>query len=118
MEKVYGSEQDTSFFAFGQRWTVRLVTGSGSFCFISMEGIDMSKKFQNAFSRQGQNSMKRKKDYMRYTQSLECTLQLLESQLHDSDDTLEIIQNVLKTACLFYQGDWAGFLQIDIELGL
>lgn len=78
----------------------------------------MSKKFQNAFSRQEQNSMKRKKDYMKYAQSLECTLQLLESQLHDSDDTSEVIRNVLKTACSFYQGDWAGFLQIDLELGL
>ena len=78
----------------------------------------MSKKFQNAFSRQEQHSMKRKKDYMKYAQSLECTLQLLESQLHDSDDTSEVIRNVLKTACSFYQGDWAGFLQIDLELGL
>ena len=86
--------------------------------FVRMEGIDMSKKFQNAFSRQEQNSMKRKKDYMKYAQSLECTLQLLESQLHDSDDTSEVIRNVLKTACSFYQGDWAGFLQIDLELGL
>ena len=61
----------------------------------------MSKKFQNAFSRQEQNSMKRKKDYMKYAQSLECTLQLLESQLHDSDDTSEVIRNVLKTACSY-----------------
>lgn len=59
----------------------------------------MSKKFQNAFSRQEQNSTKRKKDYMKYAQSLECTLQLLESQLHDSDDTSEVIRNVLKTGC-------------------
>lgn len=41
----------------------------------------MSKKFQNAFSRQEQNSMKRKKDYMKYAQSLECALQLAENSL-------------------------------------
>ena len=56
--------------------------------------------------------------YIQYAQEVECTLRLLEEHLHESDDSAEIIQNVMKTACEFYQGDWVGFLQVDLELGL
>lgn len=56
--------------------------------------------------------------YIQYAQEVECTLRLLEEHLHESDDSAEIIQNVMKTACKFYQGDWVGFLQVDLELGL
>lgn len=57
-------------------------------------------------------------EYIAYAQAVEATLRLLESHLHESDDSAEIIQNVMKTACEFYQGDWVGFLEVDLELGL
>lgn len=78
----------------------------------------MFKKIQNAFNRIGQNPIENQSEYIQYAQEVECTLRLLESQLHESDDSSEIIQNVMKTACEFYRGDWVGFLELDLELGL
>ena len=77
----------------------------------------MFRRIQNAFMQTGQKSAESQNEYTQYAQAVECTLRLLESQLHDSDDAGEIIQNVMKTACEFYQGDWVGFLQVDLELG-
>ena len=57
-------------------------------------------------------------EYIQYAQEVESTLRLLEAQLHESDDAGEIIQMVLKTACNFYQGDWVGFLEVDLEMDL
>ena len=45
-------------------------------------------------------------------------LSVLEAHLHESDNPDEIILHALETACDFYNGDWAGFLEIDLELGL
>ena len=78
----------------------------------------MFKKIQNTFNRIGQNPIENQSEYIQYAQEVECTLRLLESQLHESDDSSEIIQNVMKTACEFYRGDWVGFLELDLELGL
>lgn len=58
------------------------------------------------------------KEYIKYAVELESVLRLLEAQLHNTDDSEEIIQNGLRTACNFYEADWAGFLEIDLELGL
>ena len=57
-------------------------------------------------------------EYIQYAQEVEGTLRILEAQLHESDDSDEIIHNVMKTACEFYQGDWVGFLELDLELNL
>ena len=57
-------------------------------------------------------------EYIQYTQELEQTLSVLEAHLHESDNPDEIILHALETACDFYNGDWAGFLEIDLELGL
>lgn len=78
----------------------------------------MFRRIQNAFKQTGQKSAESQNEYIQYAQEVESTLGVLESQLHDSDDAGEIIQNVMKTACEFYQGDWVGFLQVDLELGL
>ena len=78
----------------------------------------MFRRIQNAFKQTGQNSAESQNEYIQYAQEVESTLGILESQLHDSDDAGEIIQNAMKTACEFYQGDWVGFLQVDLELGL
>lgn len=85
---------------------------------ITEGGFIMLRKIQNAFNRTGQKTVESQDEYIQYAQEVECTLRFLESQLHDSDDAEEIIQNVMKTACEFYQGDWVGFLQVDLELGL
>lgn len=56
--------------------------------------------------------------YIQYAQEVEATPRLLVEYLHKSDDSAEIIQNVMKTACQFYQSDWVSFLEVDLELGL
>lgn len=74
--------------------------------------------FQKLFSRAVDQPSDDQIEYIQYTQELEATLRYLEAHLHDSDDSNEIIKNVMKTACEFYQADWAGFLEVDLELGL
>ena len=46
------------------------------------------------------------------------TLVTLEKRLHDSDNADEILQATFRTACEFYEADWAGFLELDMEAGL
>ena len=46
------------------------------------------------------------------------TVSTLEAMLHTSDDPEEIAIQTLKTACEFYEADWCGFLEVDMELGL
>lgn len=46
------------------------------------------------------------------------TLSVLEAQLHVSDDPEEIAHGAMKMACDFYQADWCGFLEVDLDLGL
>ncbi len=55
---------------------------------------------------------------MEYAIALEKTLSSLEAHLHESDDPEAILNHTLATACRFYGGDWAGFLEVDLELGL
>lgn len=56
--------------------------------------------------------------YIQYAQELEQTLSALEAYLHESDNPEEIISHALETACDFYDADWAGFLEVDLDLGL
>lgn len=42
----------------------------------------------------------------------------LERQLHGSGDPDEIVTNALKAGCDFYQAEWCGVLDIDMELGV
>ncbi len=69
--------------------------------------IDKIKKYSN-----------NEKDYITYAQEVEQTLCLLEEHLHVSDDPEEIATHTLETACDFYQGDWAGILEVDMELNI
>lgn len=57
-------------------------------------------------------------EYIQYAQDLEQTLSALEAHLHESDSPDDIITHTLETACNFYGGDWAGFLEVDLDLGL
>lgn len=56
--------------------------------------------------------------YIQYAVELEQALRILESGVHESDDPDEIMQSVMKCACEFYQGDWVGFLEVDLDLAL
>lgn len=79
-------------------------------------------KLQNALSSKSANvksGEKRDQDeYAQYTQEMEETLRNLEAQLHESDDPEEIALSTLKAACKFYDGDWCGVLDVDLDLGL
>ena len=57
-------------------------------------------------------------EYIEYAQDVEKTLSNLESMLHLSDDPKEIAMLTLKTACEFYQGDWAGIVVADFNMNL
>lgn len=57
-------------------------------------------------------------EYIQYAQDLEQTLSALEAYLHESDSPDDIITHTLETACNFYSGDWAGFLEVNLDLGL
>lgn len=55
---------------------------------------------------------------VRYAVEFERTLRNLEARLHESDNADDIISRTLSTACDFYNANWAGFLEIDMDLGV
>lgn len=57
-------------------------------------------------------------EYTQYAIEVERTLTKLEARLHTSDDPEEIAMMALKTACEFYQADWAGLLEVDLDLNI
>ena len=57
-------------------------------------------------------------EYVKYCIEKDRTVSMLEATLHESDDPQEIAQEALKTACHFYGGDWAGILDVDLDLDM
>ena len=57
-------------------------------------------------------------DYIAYCIEQEQVVSKLEADLHTSDDPYEISQETLKTACAFYGADWAGIIELDLDLGV
>lgn len=55
-------------------------------------------------------------EYIRYCIEQEQTVSALEAYLHTCDDPKEIAMQTLKTACNFYGGNWAGILEVDLEM--
>ena len=55
-------------------------------------------------------------EYIAYCIEMEQVVSALEENLHTSDDPKEIALQTLKVACEFYGGNWAGILEIDVEL--
>lgn len=55
-------------------------------------------------------------EYVKYCVEQDRTVSALESRLHECDDPKEIAEGALKAACLFYGGDWAGILDVDLDL--
>ena len=55
-------------------------------------------------------------EYVAYCIELEQIVSALEENLHTSDDPKEIALQTLKVACSFYGGNWAGILEVDLEM--
>ena len=53
-----------------------------------------------------------------YLRHFAATLIQLEKRLHSTDNASEILQATFRTACEFYNADWAGFLELDPESGV
>lgn len=56
--------------------------------------------------------------YITYCVEQEIAIARLESALHKSDNPDEIAVQTLKTACDFYGANWAGIIELDLELGV
>lgn len=57
-------------------------------------------------------------EYIKYCIEQEQTVSALEAYLHTSDDPVEIAMETLKVACRFYGGNWAGILEVDLDLDI
>lgn len=55
-------------------------------------------------------------EYVVYCIEKDQVITSLEENLHTSDDPKEIAIQTLKVACSFYGADWAGILEVDLEL--
>lgn len=54
-------------------------------------------------------------DEQKHDHDFRLTLTGLEQRLHTSESTEEIIMEAIKTACDFYEAEWAGILIADVE---
>ena len=72
----------------------------------------------NNFFLSKQNDKEHREHINYYALALENALSSLESEAHESDDPIYIITHALKSACDFYSADWAGFLDVDLDLRL
>ena len=57
-------------------------------------------------------------EYITYCIEQEQSISELESGLHTNDDPAEIAKKALVTACAFYDADWAGVIELDLELNM
>ena len=55
-------------------------------------------------------------EYVAYCIEMEQVISAHEANLHKSDDPKEIAMETLKVVCSCYGGDWAGILDIDLDL--
>ena len=55
-------------------------------------------------------------EYIMYCIEQEQKVSWLEAELHTSDDPKEIAMQTLEVACAFYGGDWAGIIEVDLEM--
>lgn len=53
-----------------------------------------------------------------YTMNLERTLRVLESSLHNSDNSEEIAIQTMAAVCEFYDADFCGVLDVDLDVGV
>ena len=57
-------------------------------------------------------------EYITYCIEQEKTISELESGLHTNDDPEVIAKKALAAACAFYDADWAGIIELDLELNI
>ena len=57
-------------------------------------------------------------EYVTYCVEQEQTLSKLESEIHSCTEPKEIVTQTLEAACTFYAADWAGIIEVDVELGV
>lgn len=57
-------------------------------------------------------------EYVKYCIEKDRTVGALEAKLHECDDPQIIAQEALKAACRFHGGDWAGILDVDLDLDI
>lgn len=57
-------------------------------------------------------------EYVKYCIEKDRTVSTLEATLHESDDPQRIALEALKAACRFHGGDWAGILDVDLDLDM
>lgn len=56
------------------------------------------------------------KDYTQYSVDYVKTMTALEATLHSCEDPAEIARTTLKVAAEFYEGDWCGIIEGDLEM--
>lgn len=57
-------------------------------------------------------------EYLSYCVELERTVEALQVKLRSCNDPEEIAKQTLQTAYSFYQGDWSGVIELDLELDI
>ena len=57
-------------------------------------------------------------EYIAYCIEHEQTICALESGFRTNEDPKDIAMQTLRTVCDFYGGDWAGVVELDMELGV
>lgn len=78
----------------------------------SQKGLSVSK-----FRHTGNELLRRYDEkYIRFCVEQDQSIRTLEAYLHTSDDPREIAMQTLQTACAFYDGDWAGLFEVDMDL--
>lgn len=80
--------------------------------------LHLSDKPQTAEQVPEQAHQQHESEYIAYCIEQEQTVSRLEAALHESNDPKEIAMLTLRTACKFYDADWAGIIEVDLELGL
>lgn len=57
-------------------------------------------------------------EYLSYCVELEKAIEALQSKLYSCEDPEEIARQTLQAAYNFYQGDWSGIIELDLELNI
>lgn len=53
-----------------------------------------------------------------YSMNLERTLRVLETSLHNTDNSEEIAIQTMEAVCDFYDADFCGVLDVDLDVGV
>ena len=79
---------------------------------------NLVQKLVNWISKHTQQSVQQDAEYLSYCVELERTIEALQVKLRSCNDPEEIARQTLQTAYEFYQGDWSGVIELDLELDI